>query len=433
MSLVERSLADWLQWQESLHVSAIDLGLERIRTVAQRLNLLKPSFPIITVAGTNGKGSTVAMLTSILKAAGYQVGTYTSPHLLRYNERIALNAEPVTDELLCAAFTAIETVRGETSLTYFEFGTLAALWLFHQQTVDVAVLEVGLGGRLDATNAWDCDIAIVTSIDIDHVDWLGDNREAIGYEKASIGRAGRPLICGDTQPPHSIATTAQSIGAQLWQNGVDFQVIAQPTTKTFSIQFATDKLSSASLTDLPYPQLQGEFQLNNAACALVALFLLQNRLTQLNRAIFGQGLTQVKLAGRLQQLQKQPEVWIDVAHNPQAARALADWLAQRPSVGKTWVIFSLLIDKNLAEVVEVLRGQVDEWHVFAVDSPRATPLATLVSGIQQQGISAVIAHDAIQTAWNYVQARLAAQDRVVIFGSFLVVSGALDEIFTVGR
>ena len=428
-----RSLDQWLQWQESLHVSAIDLGLERIRRVAERLNLLKPPFPIITVAGTNGKGSTVALLTSILVVAGYRVGTYTSPHLLRYNERVALNAEPVSDEQLCAAFSAIEAVRGDISLTYFEFGTLAALWIFHQRLVDVAVLEVGLGGRLDATNTWDADVAIVTGIDLDHVDWLGDNRESIAYEKASIARKARPLISGDTNPPQRIATTAQSIGAVLWQNTKDFSVISQPEIKRFSVVCAAATSLGHHFQDLPYPNLQGEFQLNNAACALMALDQLHGRLPKLDRKTIEPGLTSVTLTGRLQKLQSQPDVWVDVAHNPQAARVLADWLEGQPQLGKTYVIFSLLADKNLVAVVKALRTVVNEWHVFKVESPRATPLEALVSTIQDQGISAIIAHNSLQQAWRAVQSSLNAQDRVVIFGSFLVVSGALDALFKVSR
>ncbi len=224
MSEQNKNLQEWLSWQESLHFSAIDLGLDRIRQVATNLGLLQPECPVITVAGTNGKGSTVALLSSLLNEAGYRVGAYISPHILRYNERIAFNGQPADDDFICDAFAAIDAARGDVSLTYFEFGTLAAMWLFVREAVDVIVLEVGLGGRLDAANLWDAEVAIITSIGIDHVDWLGDDREVIGREKAGIARPGKALICGDPEPPSSIAVVADEVGADYIQYGRDFSV-----------------------------------------------------------------------------------------------------------------------------------------------------------------------------------------------------------------
>ncbi|TXH70133.1 MAG: bifunctional tetrahydrofolate synthase/dihydrofolate synthase [Thiothrix sp.] len=424
-----QGLADWLAWQETLHVSAIDLGLERVAKVAERLQLLKPEFPVITVAGTNGKGSTVALLTSILQAAGYRVGSYTSPHILRYNERITLDKLPVEDDLLVQTFTAIEAAREQVSLTYFEFGTLAALWIFAQTKVDVAVLEVGLGGRLDATNVWDADVAIITAIGIDHVEWLGHNRELIGREKAGIARAGKPLVCGDPNPPSSIRQVAQEKGAQLLQLGEDF-VVEQATAGDFSIHLqAQDRGLTASWTQLPFPSLQGQVQLNNVACAVVALQCLTQRLPLVNSVALQQGISKASLTGRLQKLQSQPDVWIDVAHNPHAAENLANWLENTPIAGKTYVIFSILADKDIAGVIQPLQDKVDEWHIFPLDSPRAAPISTLESAFISAKLDNFQVYSDIHHAWKTVTVQTASIDRVVIFGSFLVVSQALDGIF----
>lgn len=423
------SLSEWLAWQESLHLSAIDLGLDRIQVVAERLNLLKPDFPIITVAGTNGKGSAVAMLSSILNAAGYKVGAYTSPHILRYNERVALSGEPVADQWLCDAFSAIEAVRAEVSLTYFEFGTLAAMWIFQQQAVDVAVLEVGLGGRLDATNLWDADVAALTSIALDHADWLGTDREQIAYEKASIARAGRALVCGDPQPPQRVAGTAEAIGADLIQFGVDFKVAAQ-TDERFTVLCCNEAGEWSPLWgDLPRPALLGDVQLQNAALVLITLQQLQSKLPAIDQRAVVAGLQQVKLPGRLQRLQQQPDVWLDVAHNPEAAELLAKWLEKQPIVGKTWAIFSILADKDLQSVVKPLQASIDGWHIFPLDNPRAASLERISASLAACGVAEQTQHADIQQAWQQVSAFLEPHDRVVIFGSFLVVSSLLSNVF----
>lgn len=425
---IGQSLADWLVWQETLHVNTIDLGLERIAKVAARMQLLKPAFPVITVAGTNGKGSTVALLTAMLQAAGYQVGSYTSPHLLRYNERISLNSLAVDDECLCKAFTAIELARESISLTYFEFGTLAAMWIFAEAKVEVAVLEVGLGGRLDATNLWDADLAIITAIGIDHVDWLGHSRELIGREKAGIARRGKPLVCGDPQPPHSISQVAQEKGAELIQLGRDF-ILEQLDTHQFSLHLRQTKLSAELTYVLPRPSLQGQVQLHNTACAVVALTFLAKCLPRINLAALQQGIMNATILGRLQKLQNQPEVWIDVAHNPHAAENLANWIKNNPIAGKTYVIFSILADKDIEGVIRPLQDKVDEWHIFPLDSPRAASLSMLQSAFASVNVNTFQVYPDIYHAWKTLNMRAASIDRVVIFGSFLVVSKALDGIF----
>ena len=427
---IGQDLQAWLAWQENLHVSNIDLGLERVKQVAERMQLLQPAFPIITVAGTNGKGSTVALATAILQSAGYQVGAYTSPHILRYNERISLNSCPVEDELLCQAFTAIELARGQVSLTYFEFGTLAALWIFFHKQVDIAILEVGLGGRLDATNVWDADVAIITAIGIDHVEWLGHNRELIGREKAGIARAGKPLVCGDPHPPASIGKVAQEKHAHLLQLGVDFSI--STTEHSFALQLKhlmPTAWSANSLLQLPLPNLQGSAQIHNAACVITALSQLIKQLPKVTPAIIEQGLKEASIAGRLQKLQSQPDVWLDVAHNQHAAENLAIWLNNNPISGKTYVIFSILADKDIQGVIHALETQVDEWHIFPLDSPRATSVSTLESSFNSSNVKFFKLHPTIKQAAETVLGQAESIDRLVIFGSFLVVSKALDGIF----
>lgn len=399
------TLAEWLAWQETLHLSAIDLGLDRIRQVAARLNLLTLPVPLITVGGTNGKGSTCAMLTAVLVSQGYRVGTYTSPHLLHYNERIAINGEPVADAPICAAFAAIDAVRGDISLTYFEFGTLAAVWCFAHAPVDVMVLEVGLGGRLDAVNLWDADVAIITSIGIDHVDWLGDNREVIGREKAGIMRAGKPIICGDPEPPASIAVEAERIGATLYQYGDDFDAHG-----------------------LPQPALLGAVQAQNAACVAQALRCLANVLP-ISADNIAQGLTTVRLMGRLQKLHNQPELVVDVAHNPHAATELAKWLRDNQTTHQTHAIFSILADKDIAGVVAIMQPWIQEWHLVPLQGARAVPVETLKNTLQRLGVQAPIrVYQDFHSAWDNVLFSVNKRDRVVAFGSFLVVSGMLEVV-----
>ncbi len=400
-----KTLNDWLVWQETLHLSAIDLGLERIRQVAQRLNLLQLPVPLITVGGTNGKGSTCAMLTQVLSQQGYRVGTYTSPHLLRYNERIALNGISLADETICAAFAAIDAARGDISLTYFEFGTLAAVWCFVHAPVDVMVLEVGLGGRLDAVNLWDADVAIITSIGIDHVDWLGDNREVIGREKAGIMRSGKPIICGDPEPPASIAVEAKRIGAMLQQYAQDFDAVGLPTLG-----------------------LLGQVQRQNAACVRQALQALHGVLPVTETALM-EGLRQASVMGRLQCLCDAPQLLVDVAHNPHAAQELANFLKEIPNSAPTHAIFSILGDKDVDGVIQLMKPCIDTWHLVPLSGGRALPIEHLHTALLKNGVQQLIyRHENFQAAWDFVRLVANKQDRVVAFGSFLVVSGMLEVV-----
>ncbi|MEE9302955.1 MAG: bifunctional tetrahydrofolate synthase/dihydrofolate synthase [Thiotrichaceae bacterium] len=460
------SLDEWLKWQESVHWVDIDLGLDRIREVATRMQLLSVPFPIITVAGTNGKGSTVAILEAMLIAEGYRTGSYTSPYLYRYNERIKVSnngvAKDTEDALLCAAFAAIDSARAasataeEISLTYFEFATLAAIWIFHQQDIEVAILEVGMGGRLDAVNLWDNDVAVITSIGIDHVKWLGDNREDIGREKSGIMRQGGVVISGDLEPPLSIAEQAREIGAILYQAANQDQVNNQlgkgRTGKNFSCEFTweigeTDwnlRLSEQQWVNLPFPALQGDFQFNNAAVAISALYALKNKLKVSNTSIRA-GLKQVKLLGRLEQVQTQPDIILDVAHNGHAAKQLAGWLSktatqraiqrarhnnkstQKNEPGKTYALFSMLDDKDINQVVDVMNPLIDRWFVSTLNDPRGISVEDLVNKMSTSDVVDatdinITAFETLEAAWEGCKKELKKADKVIVFGSFLVLS-----------
>ncbi|MGB1310843.1 MAG: bifunctional tetrahydrofolate synthase/dihydrofolate synthase [Leucothrix sp.] len=416
---MSRTLSEWLAWQESLHLSSIDLGLDRVSRVANAMSLTSLSMPVITVAGTNGKGSSIAILDSVYKAAGYNTGCYTSPHLVRYNERIVLGGAQADDNDLCEAFTAIDAARGDISLTYFEFGTLAAAYLFQKHAVDIALFEVGLGGRLDAVNLWDADIALITNIDVDHIDWLGDDREQIGVEKAGIMRAGKTVVCGDTNPTDSMQSEATRIGAQLVQQGVDFSW--QPLNdETWSYVDATQQT-----TTYPLPSLRGKFQLNNAAAAITVIKHFQDTLAVSDTHI-AQGLKTAMVMGRLQKLADAPELLVDVAHNPQSADALAQYLKNAPSQGKTVALFSALADKDLQGIIKPVSPYFDEWHVVQLEGPRAYENKQLVDELKTLGLQTTIkSHTKFETALKSLQNELKSQDRVVAFGSFLVVSGVM--------
>ena len=419
-----RSLGDWLAYLESLHPKAIELGLDRVRTVKQRLGL-SPGFPVIIVGGTNGKGSTCALLEAILSAAGYRAGCYTSPHLLRYNERVRIGRELASDEVLCRAFEAVEASRGGVSLTYFEFGTLAAMLLFMEAKVDVAVLEVGLGGRLDAVNVFDADVAVVTSVDIDHTDFLGSTREAIGYEKAGIYRAARPAICADADPPLSLVAHARAIGADLRRIGHDFGHETQGTHWRFwNVTAGGRKHRDA----LPWPALVGGYQLGNAAAALAALDALAERLP-VSQADVRRGLHEVTLPGRFQVLPGRPVRVLDVAHNPHAARALAANLARQPCGGRTLAVLAMLGDKDMAGVVQAVAGQVARWFLAGLPPPRGASAQTLRDALAQAGVSGETAlFDDVAAAYRAACLAAAQDDRILIFGSFYTVAAALAEL-----
>jgi len=426
------TLPDWLTYLESLHPKTIALGLDRVAQVRQRL-ALQPEFPVIVVGGTNGKGSVCAMLESILHAAGYKVGCYTSPHLLRYNERVRIDKKQASDAELCASFESIEQARVgrvltrqddvglkpdlQIPLTYFEFGTLAAMSLFISHKVDVAILEVGLGGRLDAVNVFDADCAVVTSVDIDHVDYLGDTREQIAFEKAGIFRSGRVAICADSDVPQAIRDHAQQIGAELWCIGKEFGFKAQQGQWDF---FGP----SGERHALPIPALRGAFQLHNASAVLAALDALKDRLP-VNMDAVRRGLTEVQLAGRFQFVPGRPQLILDVAHNPHAARSLAQNLAGLPPA-KTFAVFAMLKDKDMAGVVRALEPHIDCWLVAGLDMPRGANAAELTQVLKDCGV-----HGDIRTFANVGEALSHAcneageNDRIAAFGSFHTVAEAM--------
>jgi len=407
---------------ETLHPRAIELGLERMRIVRDRLGLSRLPFTLATVGGTNGKGSTVAMLAETWQAAGYRVGAYSSPHLLTFHERIRLGPRLVTDAELCAAFARVEQARGETPLTYFEFGTLAAVDLFREDRADLVVLEVGLGGRLDAVNAWDADVAIVTSVGTDHQDWLGTDREQIGFEKAGIFRAGRCAICGDPDPPQSLQAHARDIGARLLCLNRDFSVEANGTAWTW-------RAGSRVLSGLPHPSLRGDYQLLNAACVLMALDCLAVR-WPVTTADIRAGLTRAILPGRFQTLPGVPRQVLDVAHNVEAAEALARTLASQAIAGRTQAVCAMLSDKPMAEVVRLLAPEIAHWHIAGLDVPRGASADVLHAALTQAGVTEVTEHPDLESAYRAALRDAGPDDRVLVFGSFHTVGAILRALST---
>ncbi len=416
----DASVQDWLDWQMRLHPGEIDLGLERVRAVGERLGVLRPRATVVTVAGTNGKGSSVAMLEAIFTAAGYRVGAYTSPHLRRYNERIRLDGEPVADETLIAAFRAVEAARDGVALTFFEYGTLAALWCFGQRFLDVVLLEVGLGGRLDATNAVDADIALITAIDVDHADWLGDDREAIGREKAGIMRPGRHAVISDPNPPASVLDEAGRLGVKVARLGDAFNWRADGEY--------WDYLGAGRLRNLPRPALAGDFQLNNAAGVLAVLERLPPRFYLPVRFI-EQGLRQVRNPGRLEERQVDGQRWLlDVAHNPQSAEALARWLATQPEQQAWQSVFAALGDKDMTPMVRSLKPFVRRWHLAPLNDARALPVDALRVRLMTAGVAAdaIMPHDSLTDA--VAAARADRTLPVLAWGSFVTVGGVMEAL-----
>lgn len=413
-----RALHDWLEHIQRQHPKSIDLGLDRVRAVAARMALGRPAKRVITVAGTNGKGSTVAFVESIARAAGWRVGAYTSPHLLRYNERVRVDGREADDATLVAAFERVEAARGDTPLTYFEFGTLAALAVFAQSGLDLAVLEVGLGGRLDAVNLVDPDVAVITTVDLDHQDWLGGEREAIGLEKAGILRAGRPAVLGEADPPSSVLGHAYRIGAFAIRAGCDYLV------DRFEDHWIWRE--PGCTLELPYPALAAPAQVANAAAAIAALRALPEDVPE---PAFALGVQSARLRGRLQRLEREGvEIVVDVGHNPQAARQLADWQAAHPPAGVTRTVFSALGDKDLAGLVDPLRPLVADWWLagLAERSERGLSAETLAGRLG--GAVAAQAHREADVA-AALRAALAASgrgDRILVYGSFFTVAAALE-------
>ena len=422
------TLQDWLSYLEQLHPSAIDMGLDRIKDVAAKLPVTSKAVKFV-VAGTNGKGSTCAMLEAILLAAGWRVGMYTSPHLIDFNERGRINGEPVVDADWISAFEAVEQARGATSLTYFEFTTLAVLLLFAKQPLDAWVLEVGLGGRLDAVNIVDADCAIVTSIDLDHQAWLGNTRDKIGWEKAHVFRAGRPAICADPQPPQTLLDYANEIGADLWLFGRDFNYAGDRQQWGFAGR-------QGRRNALAYPALRGANQLLNASGALAALESTRDRIPVTQQAV-RQGLIQAALPGRFQILPGQPVTILDVAHNPHAAAVLEKNLGNMGFHPYTYAIFGMMADKDVDTVIAHLAKRIDRW--FCVDLPgkRAMTGQALAERVRSVAAATRAKDDGpfeVEVCGDVAQAHQAVRqivgpdDRIVVFGSFLTVAGALQAI-----
>lgn len=448
------TLSDWLGYIETLHPKAIALGLDRVREVGEKLQVTHFRCPVITVGGTNGKGSCVAFLQSTLNAAGYQVGSYTSPHLLRFNERICFNGIMVDNTALVEAFQQVEQARAEIPLTYFEFTTLAALWLFQRANLDAIVLEVGLGGRLDAVNIVDADMAVITTVALDHMDWLGDTREAIGYEKVGIFRAGRPAVCGDVDPPATLLQAAADCNTHLYCINRDFSYnLDQGGSRTAPTKKPAESLkldvgatrespieSRASIAqhkvdhasnwswhcgttiyqNLPFPHLP----LQNAVTALMALHCLSERLPVSRKAI-EQGLQQAKLPGRFQEFHQPRWIILDVAHNPASAQLLAERLVSQPCGGKTYAVASMLGDKDILSSLQPLLPCVDQWFVGGLDVPRGVPAETIANYLQKLGVTAYHTHHTIPAAFDHALQVSQPLDRIVVFGSFHTVAAVL--------
>ena len=420
-----KTLQEWLPHLETAHSAGlIDMGLERVGEVKKRMGL-QPQCPVVVVAGTNGKGSVCAYLSQIYTQAGFKVGTLTSPHLLRYNERIVVNTRPVEDAAIVASFERIEAARAGISLTYFEFNTLAAVDIFIREKVDVMVLEVGLGGRLDAVNVFDADCAVVTSVDLDHQAFLGDTVEQVAFEKAGVFRSGKPAICGQTPPPESLRRHAGEIGAELLLIKRDFDF---PTLENVQWSYRYHPQNSDGRTRnrnaLPFPALRGAYQLSNAACALTVLECLGDRLP-VDIAAIKRGLLLVENPGRFQVLPGRPLTVLDVGHNPHAARALRRSLINLMFAEKRTAVFSILADKDIDGVLDIVKDQFDEWHIAPLDVPRGMTAEALVRKLSEHGIENVKVFENIEKAYRAALEKAGENDRIVVFGSFHTVAAVM--------
>ena len=409
-----RNLADWLAYIASLHPEEIELGLERVRRARQRL-AINPSCPIIIIAGTNGKGSCAAGLTSIYRAAGYAVGTFTSPYLFTFNEQVSINGQPVTDEALCSAFRKVGEACMGIELTTFEFLTLAALLIFTGQPLDVLILEVGLGGRLDAVNVMDADVAIVTSIAIDHVDWLGATRELIGKEKAGIFRSARPAICGDQDPPHSLVAYAEQIGAVLYRQGREFSYAEEKSSWSFSSHTQKKAYQALPLTSLAT---------QNMSTVLMAVTLLQPQLPVSEKTL-RHALAHIHLPGRIQIIEGEVQKIYDVSHNPASVQHLATRLQSMPHQGKTFAVFSMLADKDISASIDAIKSVIDEWHIAPLPQTikRSANIEQLKAAFH--GSEIIHIHASVEEAFFAAGQRATRGDRIVVFGSFHTVAALL--------
>ncbi len=419
ISMRYKKLQDWLSWQETLNPKEIDLGLDRVFAVLQKLNLSSVFFcPVITVAGTNGKGSTVAFIESILNQSNIVVGSYTSPHLFNYNERIRINQQPVSDDVLCEVFDVIDRARGDIALTYFEFSTLASLLVFKKYNVDVAVLEVGLGGRLDAVNIIDADVSVITSIDIDHVDWLGDDIDVIACEKAGVMRSHKPAVVSIFRPPESLLDYAKKNKVPLIRLGQDYlyQGLSNSTW-----QLKTDHFH---LPDLPAPVLHGGFQLQNASAAIMAISLL-NLEQKTDKVNIEKGVQQARLAGRFEQISDKPQVIVDVAHNEQSAHMLRGVLNEMPVAGKTIAVVAMLADKAVAEVLMAVKPEIDYWVSAGLSVNRAMSAKNMAQAVRDMHSDVKLsACEKVTDACMKARTLATENDRIIVFGSFHTVSEA---------
>lgn len=400
-----KTLAEWLEFIERQHPKTIALGLERASAVWRRMSV-RLACPVITVGGTNGKGSTCAMLEAMLRAGGYRTALYTSPHLLAYNERVRVSGVEANDSALCESFEAVEAARGEVPLTYFEYGTLAALWLFAREGVEAMVLEVGLGGRLDAVNIVDADCAVLTSVGIDHVDYLGPDRESIGREKAGIFRSGRPAVIAEPQPPQAVLSAP---GSHLLF-GKDFGYIDQQTQWAYWGP-------AGRRGGLAHPALRGAMQLRNAAAAMCALDTLRERLPLAMHHV-RRGLAEVTLPGRFQVLPGRPQVILDVAHNPEAASVLAGNLAASAFAPETIAVCGMLRDKDIGGVLRELAPRITRWHLASLRGPRGARAEELAVHLGQDAECFASPAEAFAAALG----RAGENDKIVVFGSFLTVA-----------
>jgi dihydrofolate synthase/folylpolyglutamate synthase len=417
------SLPHWLAYIERQHPQSIAMGLGRVREVAGRMGLMRPAKKVITVGGTNGKGSTVAFIEAAARAAGWSVGAYTSPHLLAYNERVRIDGREASDDALVAGFEAVEAARGDTPLTYFEYGTLCALWLFQRSRPDLAILEVGLGGRLDAVNIVDPDVAVITTVDLDHQDWLGNDREAIGQEKAGIARAWKPLVLGEDDPPASVLRHAYAVGASAVRANCDFFFELIPVASNEEPRWRWREVGWE--VELPLPRLAAPAQLRNAATAIAALRALHRPVP---KAAIAQGIATAHVPGRMQRFEREHvTIVLDVAHNPQAAGELAQWLLANPIPGRTFAVFAALGDKDLHGVVAALNGQVDGWLLAGIDDagPRGLAVGDFAHRLAGTAAADGAAHATAREALPAALEQAAPGDRILVFGSFHTVAAAL--------
>lgn len=412
-------LQDWLAWQQTLHSQKIELGLDRIAEVANALGILQPNYQVITVAGTNGKGSIVAILESIYHQAGYRIASYTSPHLLHYNERIRVEQKNIDDETLCKAFDLVDQARGETSLSYFEFGTLAAMQIFNDIELDVAIYEVGLGGRLDAVNILDTNLAIVSNIGIDHVQWLGSTRESIGFEKACIFRSHRPAICGDEEPPESLVKYAQEVDSKLFLINKDY------TYQRIDEQTWSFHSSKVNWENLPLPNLFGDAQVGNAATALMGLVAIDDSMPVTRQSV-DSGLSNINLLGRFQRITGSCEIILDVAHNLDSAKVLVKNLQDLGPVDKTYAVFAVLADKDVDGIIESVKGLIDKWYISQLNTERTLNCKKLQKMLKQNCPDCDVQHyPSISEAYLAAKQDADNSSRILVFGSFLTVAEVL--------